>query len=114
MRTVALLLAATIAGCATPSRAATMLASYYGGGERLNARTASGDPWRPHGLTAAHRTLRFGTRLKVTYRGRSIIVRVNDRGPAAWTGRQLDLSRGAASRLGMLRAGVARVSVSVL
>ena len=57
-------------------------ASWYGGGhERLNARTASGESFNPRALTCAHRSLPFGTRLRVTYRGRSIVVRVNDRGP---------------------------------
>lgn len=90
----------------------TMVASYYGGGgrERLNARTASGERFNPHGFTAAHRSLPFGTLLSVCYRG-CATVRVNDRGPAAWTGRSLDLSRGAAGAIGMIGAGVARVRV---
>ena len=93
----------------------TALASYYGGGhEHLNARTASGERFRPGGMTAAHRTLPFGTRLLVSRGGRSVIVRVNDRGPNIRTGRSLDLSRGAAARLGTIRAGVASVNVSVL
>jgi rare lipoprotein A len=58
--------------------------------------------------------LPFGTRLEVTYRGRSTIVTVNDRGPAAYTGRSLDLSRGAASDLGMFGAGDARVTFRVI
>ncbi|WP_457797652.1 septal ring lytic transglycosylase RlpA family protein [Methylocystis sp. S23] len=97
-----------------PVGASLMTASYYGSGEYLNALTASGERFRASGLTAAHRTLPFGTRLLVSRGGRSVVVRVNDRGPAAWTGRSLDLSRGAASRIGMLGAGVARVSVTVL
>ena len=48
-------------------------------------------------LTAAHRTLPMGTRLRLTYAGRSVVVRINDRGPAVWTGRSLDVSRGAAT-----------------
>ena len=89
-----------------------MVASFYGGGERLNARTASGEAFRPGALTAAHRSLPFGTRLHVCY-ARCVTVRVNDRGPAAWTGRALDLSRGAASAIGMTGAGVARVRVAI-
>lgn len=86
-----------------------MVASFYGGGERLNAHTANGERFHPGGFTAAHRSLPFGTLLHVCYRA-CATVRVNDRGPAAWTGRSLDLSRGAARAIGM--TGVARVSVS--
>ncbi len=69
------------------------------------------DPPRA-GLTAAHRTLPFGTLLRVTNRanGRSVVVRIADRGPEAWTGRVLDLSRSAARVLGMERAGVVPVT----
>lgn len=88
-------------------------ASWYGGGERLARRTASGEVFHPDALTAAHRTLPLGTRLVVSANGRSVVVRVNDRGPAAWTGRSLDLSRGAARALGMVGAGTAVVSYRV-
>lgn len=86
--------------------AASMLASFYWHGER----TANGERFNPDGLTAAHRTLPFGTRLKVCYRG-CVTVRVNDRGPFVG-GRELDLSRGAARAIGMTGAGVARVQVT--
>lgn len=93
-------------------------ASYYGGGrgERLSAYTATGERFNPNGLTAAHRSLPFGTRLEVTNmaNGRVVVVRVNDRGPAASTGRALDLARGAATRLGFIGAGEARVSYRVV
>jgi rare lipoprotein A len=93
--------------------AGTVLASWYGGakGEKLSRRTASGETFRPNALTAAHRSLPFGTRLRVGFRGRSVVVRVTDRGPAARTGRSLDLSRGAAAVLGLTRVGVGRVSI---
>lgn len=95
--------------------AASARASWYGApGEYLSRRTASGERFNPHALTAAHRSLPFGTRLRVSYRGRSVIVRVNDRGPARWTGRALDLSRAAAAVLGLTRAGVGRVSIERL
>jgi len=93
------------------------VASWYGGGPRWmepNAHTASGERFDPSDLTAAHRTLPMGARLLVSYRGRTCVVRVNDRGPAAWTGRSLDLSRGAASALGLIKSGVGRVGVTVL
>ncbi|MCC3246163.1 septal ring lytic transglycosylase RlpA family protein [Methylocystis sp. WRRC1] len=96
----------------TPEGARSMVASYYGGGERLNAHTATGERFNAGGYTAAHRSLPFGTRLTVCLHG-CVTVRVNDRGPAAWTGRSLDLARGAAARIGMIGAGVARVSVRI-
>jgi rare lipoprotein A len=90
-----------------------MVASYYGGGERLNAHTATGERFHPGALTAAHRTLPFGTLLNVCYRA-CAVVRVNDRGPAAYTGRSLDLSRGAAKVIGLTSVGVGRVIVTIL
>jgi len=98
-------------------RSFSAMTSFYGGGPRSfepNTHTANGERFNQWGLTAAHRTLPMGTRLLVSYRGRSCVVRVNDRGPAAWTGRSLDLSRGAASRLGLIDAGSGRVDVTVL
>lgn len=89
-------------------------ASWYGGGEYLNRHTANGERFDPRKLTAAHRTLPFGTKVRVTYRGRSVVVRVNDRGPARYTGRCLDLSKAAAERLGMTRAGVGTVTFRAL
>jgi rare lipoprotein A len=72
--------------------------------------TASGEPFRPDALTAAHRTLPLGSRVKVVHAraGRAVVVRINDRGPFV-RGRVLDLSRGAARALGV--SGVANVSV---
>jgi rare lipoprotein A len=91
-----------------------MRASFYG--PRFHGRrTANGERFDRFGLTAAHRTLPFGSLLRVTYprSGRSIVVRVNDRGPYI-RGRDLDLSEGAALRIGMHRAGVARLQVQRL
>ena len=91
-------------------------ASWYGGGERLNKHTANGEVFRPSGLTCAHRTLPFGTRVRVTHvgSGRSVTCRVSDRGPHKSTGRSIDLSKGSAERIGMLRQGVATVKIQVL
>jgi rare lipoprotein A len=91
-------------------------ASWYGGGERLAGHTSTGEIFRPMGHTAAHRTLPFGTLLKVTEAasGRSTIVRINDRGPSAASGRSIDLSRGAALDLGITRSGEARVYIEVM
>jgi len=127
--TIALLGAATLAGSApvraepfwhwvrqkpAAPRTQTWRASFYGGGEYLHRRPASGEIFHPNAMTAAHRTLPFGTRLRIRFRGRSVIVRINDRGPAAWTGRSLDLSSGAARTLGLMGAGVGPVAVSRL
>jgi rare lipoprotein A len=87
------------------------MASYYWQGQR----TASGASFNPDGLTAAHRTLPFGTRVRVTNQsnGQSVVVTINDRGPFVG-GRVIDLSRGAARAISMTGAGVARVSLQVL
>src|SRR5437870_1644247 len=90
------------------------LASWYGQQHQGRA-TASGEAFDMNKLTAAHRTLPFGTRLRVTNveNGRSVVVRVNDRGPWA-NDRILDLSLAAAKALGMAGDGVARVEIVVL
>lgn len=87
-------------------------ASYFRSGVGDNTETASGEPVDPGDLTAAHRTLPLGTRATVTNRetGRSVEVRINDRGPARGD-RVIDLSARAASELGMERTGVAPVVV---
>jgi len=84
------------------------IASYYHHGRR----TASGERFDPGAMTAAHRTLPFGSRVRVTDErtGRSVIVRINDRGPFT-RGRVIDLAHGPARALGMTGAGVARVAV---
>src|ERR1700736_388370 len=88
-------------------RAENGMASFYGGG-----RTASGEVTGPTGLTAAHRTLPFGTRVLVTNvrNGKAVIVRIVDRGPFN-RGRIIDVSHAAARELEMIESGTARVSV---
>ncbi len=83
-------------------------ASFYSSG----SRTASGERFNQHGFTAASKTLPFGTRLHVTNpaTGRSVIVRINDRGPFV-RGRDLDLARGAAEALGMIGQGTATLKI---
>ena len=76
-----------------------MVASFYGHGERLSRHTASGAVFNPHAYTAAHKTLPFGTHLRVCHNG-CVTVVVNDRGPFV-RGRSLDLSYGAARAIGM-------------
>ena len=89
-------------------------ASYYGAAF-AGRRTASGERFDPGAFTAAHRELPFGSRIRVTNleNGRSVVVRVNDRGPYA-DGRIVDLSEAAARELGMLHSGVARVHLELL
>jgi len=100
------------AGCAR-HHAEEGLASWYGPGF-YGKKTASGERFRIYKRTAAHRTLPFDTRVKVTNlrNGRSVIVRINDRGPFV-EGRIIDLSRAAARALGMLRDGVVEVRIEV-
>ena len=88
---------------ATPVYAANCMASWCG--SESGNRTASGERFNPNGMTAAHRSLPFGTRLRVCHRG-CITVRISDRGPFI-RGRCLDLSRGAARAIGV--GGTARV-----
>ena len=93
---------------------ATGMASYYA--DQFNGRkTASGEIFDNNKMTAAHRTLRFGTMVKVTNlsNNKSVLVRVNDRGPYAHN-RLIDLSRNAASQIGMVLSGTARVRVEVI
>jgi rare lipoprotein A len=73
-------------------------------------KTASGEKMNQHGMTAAHKSLRFGTKIRVTNmkNGKTVIVRINDRGPFI-KGRTLDLAKGAANKIGMLGSGHARV-----
>jgi rare lipoprotein A len=86
-------------------------ASYYG--NESGSRTASGQRFNQNALTAAHRSLPFGTKLRVTHRGQSVIVTVNDRGPFI-RGRVLDLSKGAARAIGLTGAGVGHVTAEVV
>lgn len=83
-------------------------ASWYA----MTSKTASGEQMNPEKMTAAHRDYRFGTKLRVTNRnnGRSVIVRINDRGPFV-KGRIVDVSKAAASKLGMVRSGHAPVCI---
>jgi peptidoglycan lytic transglycosylase len=98
----------------THRRYATGEASYYARGFEGRS-TASGEPYRAKEFTAAHRTLPFGTMLRVTNvrTGRSVVVRVNDRGPFH-SRRIVDLSRAAAAELGLVHRGRGRVQVDVL
>jgi rare lipoprotein A len=86
-------------------------ASYYG--NESGSRTASGQRFNQNAMTAAHRSLPFGTKLRVTHRGQSVVVTINDRGPFI-RGRVLDLSTGAARAIGLTGAGVGHVTAEVV
>jgi rare lipoprotein A len=111
-----------VSGCAVfrreapapPTPGEVGLASWYGPGFD-GKRTASGERFEQDDLTAAHRRLRLGTRVRVTNlrNERAVIVRINDRGPYG-RGRVIDLSRAAARRIGMEDHGLAPVRVEVL
>lgn len=93
------------------AKSTTGVASYYKSGKQ----TANGESFNPNGLTAAHRTLPFGTKVRVTNmrNGKSVVVRINDRGPFI-RGRVIDLSLGAAKLVEMTSSGVAKVTYSIL
>jgi rare lipoprotein A len=105
----------TLGSLCTPVLAETIgKASYYGKG--FHGRlAANGERFNMHAMTAAHRSLPFGTRLQVTNmkNGRSVVVRISDRGPYV-RGRILDLSLGAAQAIGMVHSGVEKVKVTNL
>jgi rare lipoprotein A len=98
-----------------PKRVLQGKATYYGDSLAGN-KTANGDVYDPRGFTAAHRTLPFNTIVRVVRLDtqRYVYVRINDRGPFGNAQRIIDVSKIAAERLGMLRAGVVRVRVEVL
>ena len=99
---------------AAKSTAQVGVASYYG--EKYDGkRTASGELFDMNEMTAAHPTLPFGTRVRVTHLGnkRSVVVRINDRGPFV-KGRIIDLSRAAAEKLDMIETGLAEVRLEIL
>jgi len=119
-----LLAAGVLSGCAGTTRdpaevggvraSETGLASYYG--HQYHGRTtASGETYDENSLTAAHRTLPFGTRVRVTNltNGREVVLRINDRGPFI-SGRIIDVSLRAAGDLDFVRIGVVKVRVDVL
>ena len=120
-RALPILLLVLLAGCASRDQAtdpsgyrAEGQASYYSS-RHHGRRTASGERFNMRALTAAHHSLPFGSQVRVTNlrNQRSVVVRINDRGPYA-RGRIIDLSRAAAERLGMLGNGVAPVRIEAL
>ena len=87
------------------------MASFYG--NESGSKTASGQRFNQNAMTAAHRSLPFGTKLRVTHGGRSVVVTINDRGPFI-RGRVLDLSTGAARAVGLTSRGVGKVVAEVV
>jgi rare lipoprotein A len=102
---------AAIAPSSGTGRSFSGVASYYG--NESGSKTASGQRFNQNAMTCAHRSLPFGTKLRVTHGGRSVVVTVNDRGPFI-RGRVLDLSTGAARAVGLTGAGVGRVTAEVI
>ena len=102
---------AAIAPESGSGRSFSGMASYYG--NESGSRTASGQRFNQNAMTCAHRSLPFGTKLRVTHGDRSVVVTVNDRGPFV-RGRVLDLSTAAARAIGLTGAGVGRVTAEVV
>jgi rare lipoprotein A len=102
---------AAIAPSSGSGRSFSGMASFYG--NESGSRTASGQHFNQNALTCAHRSLPFGTKLRVTHGDRSVIVTVNDRGPFV-RGRVLDLSTAAARAVGITGSGVGRVVAEVM
>jgi len=110
---MAIAVCSTMAGFASQAEASSQCgkASWY----KMGTKTASGERMDARALAAAHRSLPFGTKVRVDNlsNGRSVVVRINDRGPFVG-GRVIDVTQGAAERLGMVHSGVARVKVTVV
>ena len=102
---------AAIAPSSGSGRNFSGIASFYG--NESGSKTASGQRFNQNAMTAAHRSLPFGTKLKVTHGGRSVVVTINDRGPFI-RDRVLDLSTGAARAVGLTGRGVGRVTAEVV
>jgi rare lipoprotein A len=102
---------AAIAPSSGTGRSFSGMASFYG--NESGSKTASGQRFNQNAMTAAHRSLPFGTKLRVTHGGQSVVVTINDRGPFI-KGRVLDLSTAAARAVGLTSAGVGRVTAEVI
>ena len=98
-------------GTQSSGRSFAGVASFYG--NESGSKTASGQRFNQNAMTAAHKTLPFGTKLRVTHGGQSVVVTINDRGPFI-KGRVLDLSTGAARAIGLTGAGVGHVTAEVV
>jgi rare lipoprotein A len=117
-KTISIFAIATVGLAPLQAKAASScsLASHYGIGDGYHGRmAANGEIYNAYGLSAAHRSLPFGTKVNVINQdnGRSVVVKINDRGPYV-AGRTLDLSYGAFSKIASPGQGVARVCYSVI
>jgi rare lipoprotein A len=124
-RRITLLVVIALAGCPSkeptikkkppPAGVQTGYATWYGGAHH-GGPTASGEKYNKRAMTAAHRSLRMNTRVRVTNKrnGRSVILRINDRGPYGNASRIIDVSEVAAEQLGMIEAGVVPVVVEIV
>jgi rare lipoprotein A len=106
----AFLAALILCACVVATHAGDRASCY---GPESGTRTASGERFNWHAMTAAHRTLPFGTLARVTYQGRSVVVRITDRGPFV-KGRTIDLSLGACQRIGLVAVGVGPVEIEIV
>jgi rare lipoprotein A len=89
-------------------------ATYYGVGDGFAGRTtANGETYVTNKLTAAHRSLPFNSWIRVSHQGKAVVVRINDRGPALWTGNEIDLSPAAFAELNDLKKGVLEVDLAI-
>jgi rare lipoprotein A len=102
---------ANASAASSSGRSFSGMASFYG--NESGSKTASGQRFNQNAMTCAHRSLPFGTKLRVTHGDRSVVVTVNDRGPFV-RGRVLDLSTAAARAVGLTSAGVGRVTAEVV
>lgn len=98
-------------GTQSSGRSFAGVASFYG--NESGSKTASGQRFNQNAMTAAHKTLPFGTKLRVTHGGQSVVVTINDRGPFI-KGRVLDLSTGAARAIGLTSRGVGHVTAEIV
>jgi peptidoglycan lytic transglycosylase len=107
------ILGAVLCCASVPAKAQSFsgIASFYG--NESGSKTASGERFNENALTCAHRSLAFGTRLKVTHRSRSVVCRVNDRGPFI-KGRVLDLSTASARAIGLTARGIGHVTMEIV
>ena len=120
---IALLFATTLSNCTTTgtrfaetnSKVQRGKASYYSVWTNRGTHTASGEPLRNHAMTAAHKTLPFGTKVKVTnlVNNRSQVVRITDRGPYI-QGRIIDVTKGVARKLNFINAGIVPVEIRIV
>ncbi|SDB48366.1 rare lipoprotein A [Bauldia litoralis] len=110
---MAIVVCTAMVGLASQAEAASQCgkASWY----KMGTKTASGEKMNARALAAAHKSLPFGTKVRVENlsNGRSVVVRINDRGPFTG-GRVIDLTQGAAEKIGMINSGVARVKMTVV